>query len=229
MAKQVQFRRGTTAQHATFTGAAGELTIDTDKKVPVVHDGSTAGGVPVAKASDLTAIDPRGRHTIPLPAGAFKARATSGAAAVTYDSGSNDTTLQGWGFDDTTLELIHSAPILMPKSWNEGTVTAEILWTNASGSSTQTVRWGIQMHAVGDGDSLNISFGTVTNIDDTWIAQNSLHRTAESGAITIGGTPAEMDAVIIAISRDPTNDNMTGDAIFLGMRLFVTLNAATDA
>ena len=55
MAKQVQFRRGTTSQHSTFTGAAGEITVDTDKNTAVVHDGSTAGGVPLAKSSELTA------------------------------------------------------------------------------------------------------------------------------------------------------------------------------
>jgi hypothetical protein len=55
MAKQVQFRRGTTAQHSTFTGAAGEITVDTDKNTAVIHDGSTAGGVPLAKSSELTA------------------------------------------------------------------------------------------------------------------------------------------------------------------------------
>jgi hypothetical protein len=47
MAQQVQRRRGTTAEHSTFTGAVGEITVDTTKKVPVVHDGSTAGGFPV--------------------------------------------------------------------------------------------------------------------------------------------------------------------------------------
>jgi len=46
MATQVQTRRGTTAEHSTFTGAAGEVTVDTDKDVVVVHDGSTAGGFP---------------------------------------------------------------------------------------------------------------------------------------------------------------------------------------
>ena len=54
MAKQVQFRRGTTSQHSTFTGAVGEVTVDTDKDVAVVHDGSTAGGFPLARQlSDL--------------------------------------------------------------------------------------------------------------------------------------------------------------------------------
>ena len=48
MATQIQRRRGTTAQHSTFTGALGELTVDTDKKTVVVHDGITAGGSPLA-------------------------------------------------------------------------------------------------------------------------------------------------------------------------------------
>ena len=57
MAKQVQFRRGTTSEHSTFTGAVGEITVDTDKDVVVVHDGSTAGGFPlVRQLSDLSAI-----------------------------------------------------------------------------------------------------------------------------------------------------------------------------
>ena len=44
-ATQVQFRRGTTAQHSSFTGALGEVTLDTDKDTLIIHDGSTAGGV----------------------------------------------------------------------------------------------------------------------------------------------------------------------------------------
>ena len=47
MATQVQTRRGTTSQTSTFTGAAGEITVDTDRKSIVVHDGTTAGGNPV--------------------------------------------------------------------------------------------------------------------------------------------------------------------------------------
>lgn len=45
----IQQYRGTTAQHAAYTGKVGELTVDTDKKVVVVHDGVTAGGVPMAR------------------------------------------------------------------------------------------------------------------------------------------------------------------------------------
>ena len=53
--RQIQRRRGTTAQHSTFTGALGELTVDTDKKTVVVHDGSTAGGSPLAVEATVSA------------------------------------------------------------------------------------------------------------------------------------------------------------------------------
>lgn len=53
MAKQFQLRRGTTAQHSTFTGVEGEVTVDTTKDTLVVHDGTTVGGFPLAKVSDL--------------------------------------------------------------------------------------------------------------------------------------------------------------------------------
>ena len=49
MAFAFQRRRGTTSAHSTFTGLAGELTVDTDKNTVVVHNGSTAGGFPLSK------------------------------------------------------------------------------------------------------------------------------------------------------------------------------------
>ena len=49
MAKLLKLRRGTTSQHASFTGAEGEVTIDTTKDTAVVHDGSQAGGRPLAR------------------------------------------------------------------------------------------------------------------------------------------------------------------------------------
>ena len=47
MATQVQFRRGTTGEHSAFTGAVGEVTVDTQKKTVCIHDATTAGGFPL--------------------------------------------------------------------------------------------------------------------------------------------------------------------------------------
>ena len=49
MATQVQFRRGTTAEHSGFKGADGEVTVDTSLKTVVVHDAITNGGFPLLK------------------------------------------------------------------------------------------------------------------------------------------------------------------------------------
>lgn len=54
MATALQLRRGTTVQHSTFAGAVGEITVDTTKDTAVVHDGSTAGGFPLAKENGST-------------------------------------------------------------------------------------------------------------------------------------------------------------------------------
>ena len=51
MAVTVQFRRGTTAQNNSFTGAAGEVSVNTTNNSIRVHDGSTAGGHELMLAS----------------------------------------------------------------------------------------------------------------------------------------------------------------------------------
>lgn len=52
MSIEFKLRRGTTAQHSTFTGAEGEVTVDTTKDVLVVHDGVTPGGKPQLSSVD---------------------------------------------------------------------------------------------------------------------------------------------------------------------------------
>ena len=46
MADQLSLRGGTTAEHATFTGANKEVTVDTTKKTLVVNDGRLLVGTP---------------------------------------------------------------------------------------------------------------------------------------------------------------------------------------
>ena len=79
MAKLLKLRRGSTSQHGSFTGAEGEVTVDTDKDVLVVHDGSTAGGHPMA-AQDMDNV----------PAGSILGTQleNSGVTAGTYGSSS---------------------------------------------------------------------------------------------------------------------------------------------
>ena len=54
MASVLKLRRGTSSQNDSFTGANGEITYDVTNKTIRAHDGLTAGGVKLAKNSDVT-------------------------------------------------------------------------------------------------------------------------------------------------------------------------------
>ena len=63
MATQVQFRRGTTAEHSGFKGADGEVTVDTTLKTVVIHDALTNGGFPVLRQDGSNSQFERGSTT----------------------------------------------------------------------------------------------------------------------------------------------------------------------
>ena len=86
MATAIQRRRGTTTQHGSFTGLAGEITIDTTKNTIVVHDGSTAGGIPLATAAEVGALG--GADITDVVAGAgLTGGASSGSATINVIGG----------------------------------------------------------------------------------------------------------------------------------------------
>ena len=74
MAIQVKFRRGSNGQHSSFTGANGEITIDTTNKTIRVHDGVTVGGTRLAKINEIITPSAVSGSLIP-------------SANVTYDLG----------------------------------------------------------------------------------------------------------------------------------------------
>jgi hypothetical protein len=57
MAKQLQLRKGTATEHNTFTGALGEVTVDTTNKTLRVHDGTTAGGTQLATLTGAVVLN----------------------------------------------------------------------------------------------------------------------------------------------------------------------------
>ena len=111
MAKRVQLRRGTTAQTNTFTGAVGEVTVDTDKKTVVVHDGTTVGGTVLAKVSEVPSLVPQATEAV-----AGKAKIATSAIAL---AGVNDTDIitakklrdASFGFNQTYADVTASRSI----------------------------------------------------------------------------------------------------------------------
>jgi hypothetical protein len=107
MSTQVQFRRGTTAEHASFAGAVGEVTVDTTKDTVVVHDASQLGGYPLLREDGVNSLLSPGSLTscalkfanalntgIYSPGIAQIAMVTNGIARLTID-GSGSASFQG--------------------------------------------------------------------------------------------------------------------------------------
>jgi hypothetical protein len=172
-----------------------------------------------------------GVQSVPIMAAAMTARTTSGAAAGSVELTTNKIMLATLDFDPAADEFAQFM-VPMPKSWNEGTVTAQFIWTAAAGTAAQTVTWGIQAVAISNDDALDAAFGTAQLVSDALLAVNDQHTSAFTSAITIGGTPAEGDLVIFQVYRDAdhaTDDTLTGDAKLIGVRLNFTTNAADDS
>lgn len=95
-----QRRRGTTAAHTSFTGLAGELTVDTTKNTVVVHNGSTAGGFPLSKQRATTGTTSGTTYTLALAdANNIVTTTNTGAVTITvppsvFNAGDNITVLQ---------------------------------------------------------------------------------------------------------------------------------------
>ena len=120
--------------------------------------------------------------------------------------------------------------IAMPKSWNEGTVTFQPFWT-VTGTNTGTVAWQLAGIAVSNDDTINTAFGTQVTTPSLAFSgtSNDLMVSAESGAVTIAGSPAANDMCFFQINRATGSDSQTGAARLLGIKMFFTTDAANDA
>jgi len=120
--------------------------------------------------------------------------------------------------------------IAFPKSYNLSTITYQPFWT-VTGTNTGTVVWQLGGVAITNDESINTAFGTL--VATTALAHsgtsNDLMVSAESGAVTIAGSPADNDQCFFQINLDTSASGQTGAVRLLGVKLFFTTDAANDA
>lgn len=174
-----------------------------------------------------TTLGVSGLETIWIPANALTPNTTNGCAAATTETTTNKLMVPVCDYDAATQESAQFT-VAMPKSWNNGTITAQFEWTAASG--TGNVVWGMQCIATSDGDVIDTAFGTAQTVTDALVATGDLMISAATSAITIGGTPATGDTVWCKAYRDAANvsDTFSADARLVGVKVLYTVNALTD-
>ena len=210
----------TKATGVTVTGEMAATTMDLSSNA--VIDGTLTVGGAAAKVA--------GKESIWVPAAAMQATASNGCSTLTtVETTSGRPDMVVLDFDKDSDEFAQFS-IAFPKSWNEGTVTFQYFWSGLA--ATTGVTLGLQGVAVGDNDTIDVAYGTAVLVDDD--AQGAVEEmlvSAESGAITIAGSPAVDQLCYFRVFRDvsASNDDMAGDCRLHGIKVFFTTDAANDA
>ncbi len=220
---EVTYANAATGNNPSITASGDDTNIGIDLKTK---------GSGVIKAEDgggnVAAVKIAGKESIWVPAVAMYPNTTNGAEAGQVEL-SNGPEIKTLDFDKDSDENAQFA-IAFPKSWNEGTITFQAFFT-ADSTNTGTVSWDLSGVAIADNDSCNTAFGTA--VAPTAKAHsgtaNDLDVTAESGAVTIAGSPSTDEQVFFQIARDVSEDSLTADAKLLGVKIFFTTDAANDA
>ena len=185
MSITVKLRRGTTSQHSTFTGQEAEVTVDTTKDVVVVHDGVTAGGHPMVKASSLATVATTGDYND------LTNKPTAGSGTVTSVALSAPTGFSVSGSPVTTtgtLALAFSAGYALP------TTTKQSQWDTAYGWGDHAAAGYLDSADIGvtvQGYSAVLAGTTAsfTTADETKLDGIAPGATANTGTVTsVGGT-----------------------------------------
>ena len=172
-----------------------------------------------------------GLHTIFVPAAAMRPTTSNGCGAIAdTETTAGRPDITGLPFDDGSDEHAQFQ-VALPKQWNLGTVTFQCFWASTA-ADTDGVSWALQGCSVPDNSTIDLAYGTAIVVDDAnqGAAEEQLV-TAVSGAVTIAGTPADDDMCFFRIFRDvsDSNDTAAEDAILIGIKLFITTDAGTDA
>ena len=222
MAKLLKLRRGTTTQHASFTGAEGEVTVDTSKDTAVVHDGSQAGGRPLAREdmNNVSGANIKSRLNAQITNGEVNNSAAIAGTKISPNFGSQNVVTTGnitgaviYG-DGSNLTGVQPFPSGTKMLFQQ--TSAPTGWTKiTSGVNNKSLR--VVSGTVGSGG--NVAFttafatrGITANAGNTTQGGNvnvSVANATQGGNVSIGDTTAGGNVSIANASTGGTVNSHT--------------------
>jgi hypothetical protein len=214
------------------TGAITAMSALADGSI-VVGDGSTdpvtlaafsssTGNLVGAKGGSI------GQQTIWVPAGAMEAAVTTaGATSNAVEIGTSLFAARTMDFATGADDFCYFG-IQMPKSWDAGTLVCQFVWS-ATGTTANTVLWGIAATSLGNDEVLTTAFAAPTSpaADTNSTTADDLMVSAEV-TVTVGSTPTAEDYVIFEVSRDVSGDTLAEDARLHGIKIHYTVDTGID-
>jgi len=191
--------------------------------------GSTAVTSTAAELNQLDGVVAKtaGKETIWVPASAMQPTTSNGCSALTtVETTSGRPDLVVLDFDKDSDEFAQFS-VAFPVSWNAGTVTFQVFWAGIA--ATTDVDWMVDAVAISNNTTIDVAYGTAVVVtDNAQGAVEELNVSAESGALTIAGSPGDDELCFFRIGRDVSGDAMAGDARLVGIKLFFTTDLAND-
>lgn len=219
MSTQVQRRRGTTGQHAAFTGALGETTFDTDLNRPVVHDGLLPGGFPSAMLhlsqlfplSQTLAADENFFGNTTDPDNAIVFQNPVGVGTNTLDFRTNGTLdanfIRKYNTTPFQIESASSGSLdFVIDSRDVATGTSIRFFTNGiRGSGTQTLLAEFEDNGmVNFTGALSMGTNLINDVVNPVAAQDAATKNYVDGLIAAGAPPFTDSTALVKGSGDAT-------------------------
>ena len=212
MATILQLRRGTTVQHSTFTGAVGEVTVDTTKDTVVVHDGTTAGGKPLATEAYVTSAIQTKDNTDEITEGSTnlyftttRARdAFSASTGISITSGAISSTITQY------TDALARGAVSVTDSGGDGSLA----YNSSTGVITYTGPSATDVRAhISAGTGVTITSGQIAIGQAVGTASNvTFNDVTVSGNLTVSGTTTTVNTETINLADNiiTLNSNEAG-------------------
>jgi hypothetical protein len=169
-----------------------------------------------------------GKQSIWVPAGAMLATQTSGAAPGNTETAVNKVQISGLDFAKSARQFAQFTAT-MPKSWDQGPVTA-IFWWAQTAAGVGSVVWGLQAVAIPPGN-MDVAFGSAVELASAGGTSGNDYMSDESAAMTVAGTLSPDVLTYFQVYRNVTSpsDTLAINARLLGVRLLYGTDAASDS